>query len=117
MARPRTKIDLAEVEKLYSMQCTDDEVAAFLGVSVRTVERRRANPKFREATEQGKAKGRISVRRMLYSQAAKGNIAATIFLAKNVLGYRDVLRNEHSAEEGTELKMIIRSVLDPKPEK
>jgi hypothetical protein len=41
MARPKVKIDLAELEKLCVMQCTDDEVAAFFGVSTRTIERRR----------------------------------------------------------------------------
>ena len=41
MARPEAKIDLAELEKLCGMQCTDEEVAAFFGVSTRTIERRR----------------------------------------------------------------------------
>jgi hypothetical protein len=50
--------------------------------------------------EKGRAKGRISVRRMLFKQAGNGSAAATIFLAKNLLGYRDVQRNEHSGPEG-----------------
>jgi hypothetical protein len=33
--------------------------------------------------------------------AAKGNPAANIFLAKNLLGYRDYFRNEHSGPEGS----------------
>lgn len=117
MARPKLKIDVAELEKLCTMQCTDEEVAAFLGISVKTLERRKHIKTFADTMEKAKSKGRVSVRRMLFSQAAKGNIAATIFLAKNVLGYRDALRNEHSVQEGTELQMVIRSVLDPKPEK
>jgi hypothetical protein len=100
MARPRVKIDLAELEKLYGLQCTDKEVAAFLGISVKTLERRRQIKKFAETMEQAKAKGCISVRRMLFSQGAKGNVAAAIFLAKNVLGYRDVLRNEQTGADG-----------------
>lgn len=116
MPRPKANIDMAELEKLCSMQCTDQEIAAWFGVSTRTVERLRKNAKFREVMEQGKAKGRVSVRRHLFRQAAAGNVAAAIFLAKNVLGYRDVLRNEHSGPEGGELQMIVRSVLDPKPE-
>src|SRR6516225_1507033 len=107
MARPKANIDLAELEKLYGMQCTDEEVAAFFGVSVRTIERRRRVKSFREAIELARAKGRISVRRNLFRQAAAGNVAAAIFLAKNVLGYRDVLRNEHSGPEGRELQMIV----------
>src|SRR5271154_3335986 len=89
MARPRKKIDLGELEKLYQLQCTEKEVAAFLGISVKTLERRRQISKFAEAMEAAKAKGRVSVRRMLFALAAKGNVAAAIFLAKNVIGYKD----------------------------
>jgi hypothetical protein len=116
MPRPKTKIDMAELEKLYGMQCTDEEVAAFFGVSTRTIERRCQTKSFREVKERGRAKGRVSVRRDLFRQAANGNIAAAIFLAKNLLGYRDVMSNEHSGPGGGELQMIVRSVLDPKPE-
>jgi len=116
MPRPKAKIDMAEAEKLYGMQCTDEEVAAFFGVSTRTIERRCQTKPFREAKERGRAKGRVSVRRDLFRQAANGNIAAAIFLAKNLLGYRDVMSNEHSGPGGGELQMIVRSVLDPKPE-
>src|SRR5438132_1409207 len=100
MARPKAKIDLVEIEKLYGMQCTDAEVAAFCGVSTRTIERRRQVKQFRELTDRAKAKGRVSVRRALFRQAAAGNIAAVIFLAKNLLGYRDVLSSEHSGPGG-----------------
>jgi hypothetical protein len=55
---------------------------------------------FAETMERGHAKGRVSVRRMLFAQGAKGNVAAAIFLAKNLLNYRDVLRNEHSGPDG-----------------
>jgi hypothetical protein len=100
VARPKVKIDLAELEKLCGMQCTDEEIAAFFGVSTRTIERRRKVPKFRELMDQGRAKGRISVRRSLFRQAAKDNIAAAIFLSKNLLGYRDVVNTEHSGLAG-----------------
>ena len=108
MARPKVKIDLAEVEKLYGMQCTDEEVAAFLGVSTRTIERRRQNPLFNEMAERAKAKGRISVRRSLFRLAAAGNIAAAIFLSKNLLGYRDVVNNEHSGPGGGPIQVAGR---------
>jgi hypothetical protein len=116
MARPETKIDLAELEKLCGMQCTDEEIAAFFGVSTKTIERRRKVSRFCEVMDQAKAKGRVSVRRNLFRLASTGNVAAAIFLAKNLLGYRDVMSNEHSGPGGGELQMIIRSVLDPKPE-
>lgn len=99
--RKRTRIDLEEVEKLAALQCTDAEVAAWFGVTVRTIERRREREaRMAAAMERGRAKGRVSVRRTLFSQANNGSAAASIFLAKNLLGYRDVRRNEHSGPDG-----------------
>src|SRR6476646_4405360 len=100
MARPEAKIDMAELEKLCGMQCTDEEVAAFFGVSTRTIERRRKVEKFREIMDQGRAKGRVSVRRSLFKLANAGNIAAAIFLSKNLLGYKDVVNTEHTGLAG-----------------
>src|SRR5260370_30245611 len=104
MPRPKTKIDLGELEKLYGMQCTDEEVAAFFNVSPRTIERRLQIKPFREAKERAKAKGRISVRRNLFRQAGS-NIAAVIFLAKNLLGYKDIVSNEHSGPYGSPIQL------------
>jgi hypothetical protein len=104
MARPRVKIDVAELEKLYGMQCTDEEVAAFVGVSTRTLARRKEVSKFAEVIDRAKARGRVSVRRALFRLAASGNIAAAIFLAKNLLGYKDIVSNEHSGPDGTPIQ-------------
>jgi len=41
MPRPEAKIDFVEFEKLCGMQCMDEEIGVFFGVSIRTVERRR----------------------------------------------------------------------------
>jgi hypothetical protein len=111
MPRPEANIDLAELEKLCAMQCTDQEIAAFLGVSTRTIERRRKLQSFREAMECGKAKGRVSVRRNLFRLATNGNLGANIFLAKNLLGYKDVVANEHSGPEGGPIQMSLADVL------
>ena len=100
MPRPKAKIDLAELEKLCAMQCTDEEIAAFFGVSTKTVERRRKVERFSDVMEQARAKGRVSVRRNLFRLASNGNVAAAIFLAKNLLGYRDVVANELSGPDG-----------------
>jgi hypothetical protein len=105
MARPEAKIDLAELEKLCGMQCTDEEIAAFFGVSTRTIERRRKTPKFSDIMDRSKAKGRVSVRRSLFRLASGGHIAAAIFLAKNLLGYKDIVANEHSGPNGTPIEV------------
>lgn len=98
--RPIT-IDLAEVERLCALQCTDEELAAWFKVSLRTIERRKATSRaFADAIARGRASGRISLRRSLWGLAVKGNPAANIFLAKNLLGYKDYFANEHSGPNG-----------------
>lgn len=111
MPRPKSTIDLDELERLCAMQCTDEEIAAFLGVSTRTIERRRKMPSFREAMERGKAKGRLSVRRNLFRLATNGNLGANIFLAKNLLGYKDVVSNEHTGPERGPIQLSLADVL------
>jgi hypothetical protein len=108
MARPEAKIDLTELEKLCNMQCTDEEIAAFFGVNKRTIERRRKVAKFREIMDRAKAKGRVSVRRHLFRQAAGNNVAAAIFLAKNLLGYRDVVNTEHTGLSGGPIQIAAK---------
>ncbi len=98
--RKPVEIDLVELERLGSLQCTDQELAAYFGVDVKTIERRKKQPAFAAAIERGRAKGRVSIRRNLFALAAKGNVAASIFLAKNLLGYKDYFSNEHSGPDG-----------------
>lgn len=98
--RKPVQIDLEQVEKLCGLQCTDEELASFFGVTVRTIERRKNQLAFAEAIARGKAKGRSSLRRSLWGLAVKGNPAANIFLAKNLLGYKDYVSNEHSGPDG-----------------
>src|SRR6266849_4748748 len=108
MARPKVKIDLAELEKLCVMQCTDDEVAAFFGVSTRTIERRRQVKKFNDVMDRGKAKGRLSVRRHLFRLAGGGNVAAAIFLSKNLLGYKDYVNSELTGAAGGPIQIAAK---------
>ena len=108
MARTKIKIDVGELEKLATMQCTDEEIALYLGISVRTLQRRLQIAKFREAVDSARAKGRISVRRHLFRLAAAGNIAAVIFLAKNLLGYRDVVNTEHTGPGGGPIQIATK---------
>jgi hypothetical protein len=98
--RKAIRIDLEQVEKLCNLQCTDEELASFFGVSIRTIERRKNQPAFAEVLARGKAKGKLSLRRSLWGLAAKGNPAANIFLAKNLLGYRDYVSSELSGPDG-----------------
>ena len=108
--RKPVNIDLEQVEKLAAIQCTEAEIASVIGVSIRTIERRKQQPDFADAMERGKARGRVSLRRNLWSLANKGQPAANIFLAKNLLGYKDYFTNEHTGPDGGPI------VIGPAPE-
>jgi hypothetical protein len=107
MARRGTtaKIELEELEKLYAMQCTDEEIAGWFGVSTRTIERRRKIRKFAEAMERGKARGRISVRRLQMKLLEEGNATMGIWLGKQILGQVDEVR--HSGDALVQTAVIV----------
>ena len=88
------QIDMAELERLSAMQCTDEEISAWFGISTRTIERRRKNARFAEVMDRGKAKGRISVRRMQMKLLEAGNATMGVWLGKNVLGQTDEVRHQ-----------------------
>jgi hypothetical protein len=108
VARPKVKIDLSELEKLATLQCTEEEIAAYLGISARTLQRRLKVANFGDIVERARAKGRVSVRRNLFRLANSGNIAAAIFLSKNLLGYRDVVNTQHTGMAGGPIQIAAR---------
>jgi hypothetical protein len=83
------EIDLGELEKLSGLQCTDEETAAWFGVSTRTIEKRRKEPEFLAVMERGKAKGRISVRRQQMKHLEEDNATMGVWLGKQILGQVD----------------------------
>src|SRR5690242_1043476 len=83
------RIDLVELEKLCAMQATDDEIGAFFGVSARTILRRKKVPRFAEVMERGRAKGRLSMRRMQMKLLEAGNATMGVWLGKQYLGQGD----------------------------
>jgi hypothetical protein len=108
--RKPVKIDLIELEKLCSLQCTDEDLAAFFGVSVRTIENRRKQPKFGEVMARGRAKGRISVRRAQVKLLEAGNASMGIWLGKQLLGQRDVTPFELSGPNGQPVQFSLQSI-------
>jgi hypothetical protein len=109
--RKRVAIDLEQLEKLSALHCTDQDIAAVLGVSTRTIESRRKEPQFAKAIERGKAKGRISVRRQQMRLVEAGNDSMAIWLGKQLLGQRDVTPLELSVSSAEE-KRISMEVVD-----
>jgi hypothetical protein len=107
-------IDLVELEKLAAIHCSDEEIAKFFGVSVRTIHNKRKHPEFRDAMERGKSKGCITLRRLQWKSAEKGNPSMLQFLGKQILGQRDTTPVELTGPNGKDLKIpweVIREIL------
>ena len=87
--RPKKVIDYNAVEKLASLQCTQEEIATFLELSVRTLQR---DEEFCRLYKKGQESGKMSLRRIQYKLAEK-NASMAIFLGKQYLGQKDVIEN------------------------
>ena len=91
---PRYKtIDSKAFEGLCRIQCTLDEMCAFLECDNKTLEnwcKREYGMKFSEIFTRKKSTGHISLRRTLYRKGVEeGDSRILIFLAKNWLGMSD----------------------------
>lgn len=93
MARPCKQIDPKQIEKLASILCTTSEIAAVLGCSQDTLERR-----FSAVLDRGREQGRASLRRQQYKLAMGGNATMCIWLGKQWLGQKDKHDVENSGD-------------------
>lgn len=91
MARPKKVIDYVIVEKLANIQCTQEEIANFLNIHVRTLQR---DEEFCRVFKKGIDNGKMSLRRMQFKLAEK-NTSMAIFLGKQYLGQKDVVETQH----------------------
>lgn len=95
MAGKKMYIDLAKVEQYAQVCDNEEEIARALGISYRTLVRRKAEfVEFGEAIKRGKAKANVFVGGKLMEQIKAGNIAATIFYLKSRCGWKETQRLE-----------------------
>lgn len=104
--RPKKTIDYETVEKLAALFCTQDEIAAFLNLDVKTL---RADEKFLELYKKGLEKGKCSLRRHQYECAKKGNSAMLIWLGKQYLGQSEKMAIVNSDIGDDELTKSIKA--------
>lgn len=97
--QPEKEIDLKQVEAICQLQVTDEELASVLGVSRKTIERRKERDDFREAMERGRSKGLVSLRRAQYQTAIGGNATMLIWLGKIWAGQKDPSLNKEVAPD------------------
>ena len=91
MARKETALDEGEAEKLGMLGATYEDMAAWFGVSTRTIERRMASEKsgFCRAYKKGLGRLKVSLRRQQIELAKNGNPTMLIWLGKQLLEQRD----------------------------
>jgi len=83
-------INLEELEKLAGMFSTEEEIAAWFGMSRETFNRRKArSAEIREILERGQHKGRVSLRRAQMQRALAGDRTMLIWCGKQHLGQKD----------------------------
>lgn len=85
VGRPKKIIDYEAVEKLATIMCTQEEIASFLDISVRTLQR---DKEFCRVFKKGIEKGKMSLRRTQF-RIADNHAGMAIFLGKQYLGQRD----------------------------
>lgn len=106
--RPKAVIDYQAVEKLANIQCTQDEIARFIGVSTRTLQK---DEKFMELFNKGRDSGKMSIRRMQFKIAEKGNASMAIWLGKQYLGQRDTVEVSNT-DELNKVKELLGKIED-----
>jgi hypothetical protein len=103
--RPRKTIDYEMVEKLALLQCTQQEIASFLGMSVDTLYR---NKRFCGLYKRAVDKGRMSLRRHQWRALEEGNTTMLVWLGKQYLGQRD--KFEHSGNVDLNVNNVLEDM-------
>lgn len=91
MARPRKGIDQEEFEKLCGLQCTQEEICGWFGVTDKTLNswcKRTYEQSFSEIFKEKRGIGKISLRRAQF-RLAKNNANMAIWLGKQYLSQSD----------------------------
>ena len=101
--RPKKTLDYLVAEKLASIMCTEEEIAAVLGVSVRTLQR---DEEFCRVYKKGMDSGRASIRRSQFKLMNDGNATMAIWLGKQYLDQKE------QVQEKVDLSQPIRLVVD-----
>ena len=107
----KANIDREEVSKLAAMGLTVIEIAAFVGVCTKTIERR-CMPEL----EEGRAKACGSVRRKQYEKAViEGNTTMLIWLGKQMLGQKDCVVVDSNVSAQLDIEDIRKRLKGNKP--
>ena len=115
ITKPKIHIDLKQVESLAANGLTQEQIAAALGISERTLRSRKGEiADFADAIKRGKAKGIALVTNKLMESIKGGNMTGMIFFLKTQAGWKETNVQEHTGANGTETQnqKIIIEVVD-----
>lgn len=84
MARPIKRVDIETVKKLAQLHCTYEEIAEFVGVSTKTLQR-----SYVHYIKKGRELGKISLRKAQFEKALGGSVPMMIWLGKQHLDQKD----------------------------
>jgi hypothetical protein len=105
--RPRIEINWTIVANAAKVQCTQDEIAKILGISLNKLKsacKQEHGTTLGAYLERFAEEGRMSLRHMQWKQAQKGNPSMLIFLGKQYLGQRDKPESEKDRLEAEILR-------------
>lgn len=112
MGRPPTPIDQHQFESLCGLQCTEEEICGWFGISVDTLERwckDTYKKTFAEVFQEKRGAGKISLRRSQWRLAEK-SAAMAIFLGKQYLGQKDAIDDTAEKEAIGRLDEILQEM-------
>lgn len=110
--KPFIEIDLEKVEELASHGLTMEQIATSLGITDRTLYRRKKlESEISEAIKRGRRKGIATIANKLYASAEGGNMAAMIFFLKTQGGWKETSKQEISGELDVNAKVKTDGIL------
>ena len=107
VGRPKTELNLNELEKLSRLNCTMPEIAFYFNIPLRTLEDKFTNDnEVRESILKGRATGMLSLRRkQIQIMEETNSTPMAIWLGKQILGQRD--RHEITQDINIEERKVL----------
>lgn len=86
VGRPKAIIDYNLVKSLAQIHCTQEEIASFMDIAIRTLQQ---DEEFMRIYKKGIETGKSSLRRLQWKEAEAGNITMLVWLGKQLLKQTD----------------------------
>ena len=105
---PRKVIDLDVARRAASLGCTSDEIATLLGIGRATFYNHlKEDTELKDALDEGRDQGRITLRRLQWQQAQIGKVTMQIWLGKQLLGQRDKHEVEQTGVQTIQMQHLL----------